>query len=91
MLAHLLGHELEEVDDELRLAGEALPQHRVLGGDADRTGVEVADPHHHAAGHDQRRGREAELLRAEQRGDHHVAAGLELAVDLHGHPVPQAV
>ena len=54
------------------------PQLRVLGGDPDRARVEVAHPHHHAAAHDQRRGGEAELLGAEQRGDHHVAAGLEL-------------
>ena len=41
--------------------------------------------------HDQRRGREAVLLGAEQRGDHDVAAGLHRAVDLHGDPVAQAV
>ena len=63
----------------------------VLGRDADRAGVEVADPHHDAAGDDQRRGGEAELLGAEQRGDDDVAAGLELAVDLDDDPVAQAV
>ena len=40
---------------------------------------------------DQRRGGEAELLGAEQRGDDHVAAGLELAVGLHDDPVAQPV
>ena len=40
---------------------------------------------------DQRRGGEAELLGAEQRGDDDVPAGLELAVDLHDDPVAQAV
>ena len=85
--ADLFGDEHEEVLDELRLAGEALAQHRVLGGHADRAGVEVADPHHDAARHHQRRGGETELLGAQQRGDHHVAAGLELAVDLHHDPV----
>ena len=49
VLAHLLGDELEEVHDELGLAGEALAQLGVLRGDADRAGVEVADAHHHAA------------------------------------------
>ena len=49
----------------------------------------MADPHHHAARDDQRRGGEAELLRAEQRRDDHVTAGLELAVDLHGDAVAQ--
>ncbi len=90
-LADLLGDELEEVDDVLGLAGEPLAQHGVLGGDADRAGVEVADAHHDAAGDDERRGGEAELLGAEQRGDDDVAAGLELAVGLHDDAVAQAV
>jgi hypothetical protein len=50
-------------------------QHRVLRGDADRAGVEVALAHHDAAGRDQRRGGEAELVGAQQRGDDHVAVG----------------
>ena len=91
VLAHLLGDELEEVLDELGLAGEALAQLGVLGRDADRAGVEVADAHHHAARDDERGGREPELLGAEQRRDDDVAAGLQLAVDLHDDPVPQAV
>ena len=73
------------------LAGEAGAQLGVLGGDADRAGVEVADPHHDAARDHQRRGGEAELLGAQQRGDDHVAAGLQLAVDLHHDAVAQAV
>ena len=48
-LAHFLGDEAEEVDDELRLAGELLAQLRILRRDADRAGVEVADAHHDAA------------------------------------------
>ena len=59
----------EEVDDVLGLAGELLAQLRILRGDADRAGVEMADAHHDAAERDQRRGGEAELLGAEQRGD----------------------
>ena len=90
-LAHLLGDVLEEGDHELGLAAEALAQLGVLGGHADRAGVEVADPHHHAARHHQRGGGEAELLGAEQGGDHHVAAGLQLAVDLHHDAVAQPV
>ena len=73
------------------LPGEALAQLGVLRGDADRARVEVADPHHHAARHHQRRGGEAELLGAEQRADDDVAAGLQLAVDLHDDAVAQAV
>ena len=64
---------------------------RVLRGDADRAGVEVADAHHDAADRDQRRRREAELLGAEQRGDDDVAAGLQLAVGLDDDAAAQVV
>ena len=40
---------------------------------------------------DERRGREAELLGAEQRGDDDVAAGLQLAVDLDDDAAAQVV
>jgi hypothetical protein len=90
-LADLLGDELEEVLDELGLAGEAGAELGVLGGDADRAGVEVADAHHDAARHHEGRGGETELLGAEQRRDDHVAAGLQLTVDLHDDAVAQAV
>ena len=46
----------------------------------------MTQPDHH-----QRRGGEAELLGAEQRGDDDVATGLELAVGLHDDAVAQAV
>ena len=81
-LAHFLGDEEEVVDDVLGLAGEALAQHRILGRDADRAGVEMALAHHDAAGRDQGRGGEAELVGAQQRADHDVASGAEAAVDL---------
>ena len=90
-LAHLLGDEAEEVLDELGLAVELRAQRGILRGDADRARVQVADAHHHAARHHERRRREAELLGAEQRGDHDVAAGLHLAVHLHDDAVAQAV
>jgi len=83
VFAHLLGDEEEKVDDVLGLALEALAQHRVLRRDADRAGVEVALAHHDAAGGDQRRGREAELVGAEKRADDDVAPGADAAVDLH--------
>jgi hypothetical protein len=70
---------------------EALAQHRVLGGDAHRAGVEVALAHHDAAGRDQRRGGEAELVGAQQRADDHVAAGAQAAVDLQRNARAQAV
>ena len=82
VLADLFGDEEEEVDDVFGLAGEALAQDRVLGGDADGAGVEVALAHHDAAHGDERRGGEAEFLSAEKGGDDDVAAGLEFAVGL---------
>ena len=63
----------------------------ILRRDADRAGVEVADAHHDAAHDDERRRREAELLGAQQRGDDDVAAGLQLAVDLHDDAIAQLV
>ena len=73
------------------LPRELLAELRVLGGDADRAGVEVADPHHDAAHDDQRGGGEAVLLGAQERGDDHVAAGLQLAVGLDDDPVAEPV
>ena len=70
---------------------EALAELGVLGRDADRTGVEVADPHHDAARDDEGCGGEPELLGPEQRRDDHVAARLQLAVDLDDDPVAQPV
>ena len=91
VLAHLLGDEEEVVDDVLGRAAEARAQHRVLRGDADRAGVQVALAHHDAAHGDERHGGKAELFRAEQRGNHDVAAGLQLAVGLHADAAAQIV
>ena len=71
--AHGLRDEHEVVDDILGLARKFLAQRRILRGDADRAGVEVALAQHHAASRDQRRGGHAELLAAEERRDDHVA------------------
>ena len=89
--ARLLGDEEEVVHDVLGPAGELLAQHRVLRRHADRAGVQVALAHHDAALGDQRRGREAELVGAEQRADDDVAPGLHLAVGLHADAAAQAV
>ena len=91
-LAQLFGDEEEVVDHVLGLAGEALA--RSTGScvaTPDRAGVEMALAHHDAAGGDQRRGGEAELVGAQQRADGHVAAGAQAAVRLHGDAAAQAV
>ena len=80
--AELLGDEEEVVDDVFGLSGEHFPEDRILGGDADGAGVEVAFAEHDAAHDDERGGGEAELLGAEEAGDGNVAPGLELAVSL---------
>ena len=90
-LARLLGHEAEEAHHVLGVAGELLAQLRVLRGDADRAGVQVADAHQDAAERDQRDRAEAELVRAEHRADHDVAAGAELPVDVHANAAAQVV
>ena len=90
-LAHVLGDEEHEGDHVLGCAGEPLAQLGVVGGDPHRAGVEVADPHHHAAGGDERRGAETELVGAEHGPDQHVAPRLELAVDLEDDPAAQTL
>ena len=90
-LPYFLGQEGHVINDMFRLAGEALPQRRVLGGDADRTGVEVAFAHHQAAFGDQRHRAEGEGVGPQQGGDDHVATGAEAAVRFDRDPAPQPV
>lgn len=68
----LLGHHEHVVDDVLRVTGELPAKHRVLRGDSDRAGVQVAFAHHRAAHYDQGGGAEADFVGAEQGGNHHV-------------------
>ena len=89
--ADFLGDEAHEVDDVRGIAGESFAQLRVLRGDADRAGVEMADAHHDAAQRNQRRGGKAEFLRPQQGGDDHVAARFQLAVGLDGDAAAQIV
>ena len=51
----------------------------------------MALAHHDAAHGNERHGGETELLGAEQGGDGHVAAGLELTVDLHADAAAEVV
>ena len=90
-LPRFLGHHEQVVHDVLGLARELLAQHRVLRGDADRTGVQVALAHHDAAQRDQRGGRESHFLGAQQRRDDDVAARADAAVRLQHHAAAQVV
>ena len=91
LFPHFLGHEEEIVDDLLGRSGKLGTEDRVLRGDADRAGVQMALAHHHAAHGDQGGRGEAVLLGAQAGGDDDVAAGLELAVGLEPDPAAQAV
>ena len=72
-------------------ARELRAQLRLLRGDADGAAVEVAVAALDAPERDKHRGAEGELVRAEQRADHDVAAGAELTVDLEPHAGAQVV
>ena len=88
--ADLLGHRSHERGDHLRRPGELRPQLRPLGRDPDRAGVQVTRANHEAALREERRRAERVLVRAEQRGDHHVPAGLQPAVHAETDPRPKA-
>ena len=90
-LAQILCHEEEVVDEVLGLAGEPLPQLRVLRSDTHRAGVEVTLAQHDAALRHEGGGRDAELVGPEETGDRDVAARLYLAVGLHHDPAAEVV
>ena len=91
VLPNLLRDEEKEIDHVLRLALEALAQLGILRRNAHRAGIQVALAHHDAAHGDQRRRGETEFFGAEQRGDHHIAPGLQFAVGLHANTAAQIV
>ena len=66
-------------------------QHVVLRGDAGRAIVEVTDAQVLAPQRDHRRGAEAEALRADERRLDHIETGLQAAVGLQSHSMPQFV
>jgi hypothetical protein len=89
--AYFLSDEEEIIDDMLRLADEALAQHRVLRRDTDRTGVEMTLAHHDTASRNQRRGGETELIGAKQRAHDDIAARAKTAINLHCNAGPQPI
>src|SRR5439155_20422996 len=78
--AKLLGDKSHKVHDIICAAAKKFPQARVLRGNANRTGIQVADPHHDTAHRNQRRRGKTEFFRTEQSGYSDVATRLELAV-----------
>ena len=74
-----------------RFTGKAPAQFRVLGGDANRTGVQVAFAHHDAAFNDQRCRGEAEFIGAQQGTYHDIAAGTHTAINLYRYTAAQVI
>ena len=74
-----------------RLAGELLPQFRILCGDAHRARVQVALSHHDAANRNQRSRAEAVFLRPQQRCYRDVSTGLQLTIRLQSHSAAQVI
>ena len=91
LASDVLGDGGEVAHDVIGRAGELGPQVLALGGDARRTGVEMALAGHVAADGDKGGGAEGELLGAEQRRDEDVPAGLEPAVRTQRDAVAQVV
>ena len=84
-LAQLLGNKEHTVLNVLGLAAEAATQAAVLRSDTGRAGVLLAVALHEAAHGDERHGRKAKLLGAQQAGDGNIGAVHELAVGLEHH------
>ena len=89
--ARLLGDHQQVGLDHLRRPRELRAQLGPLRRDSDGTRVEMARAHEQAAFGEQERGAERDLVRAEQRGDDDVAAGLDPAVDAHAHAAAQRI
>ena len=90
-LAQLLGNKEHKVLDVLGLAAEAATQAAVLRGDAGGAGILLAVALHEAAHRDERHGRKAKLLGAQQAGNGDIGTVHELAVGLEHHARAQAV
>ena len=74
-----------------RLAFEALPEFRVLRGNADGAGVQVALAHHDAARRDQWCRGKTDFISAQECCNQHVAAGANATIGLHCDATPEVV
>ena len=80
-----------EVLNIFRLSGEALTKLRVLGCHTYRTGVHIADSHHHTAQGYQGSGGKTKLLCSKDGSDGNIASAHQLTVSLDNDPVSQTV
>ena len=90
-LADLLGDRVEEVDDVLFGPLELRTVLRVLGGDPDRAGVQVALADIDAAHRDQGDRAEVELLGTEDRCVDDIHSGAQTTVGAERHPLAEIV
>ena len=90
-LPNLFRHEEKVVHHMFRLAGEALAQFRILGGDPHRTGIQMAFAHHQTSLCNQGGRGETHFIGAQHGGDHHIASGTHASIDLHRDAVTQTV
>ncbi len=90
-LANLLRKEFEEVYNVLGTSHKPLSKLLVLGGNAHRTGVEMAFAHHHASKHYKCACGETVLFGSEHSHDNHITRGLKLTVGLQFHLTAQIV
>ena len=74
-----------------RFAPEAFSQLRVLGCNAHRTGIQVADTHHDAAHGYKRSGCKAEFLSTQDAGDCHITTSHQLTIGLQDDFVTQTI
>jgi hypothetical protein len=72
-------------------ATELRPEIEILGGDANRAGIQMALADHLASHGEQREGAEAETFRPEQGSNHHVTPGAHTPVGFQHHTGALAV
>ena len=82
---------MHKVYHVFRFSLEAFSQLRVLGRDANRTGIQVADSHHDTTHGYQRRCGKSEFFRAQKRRNGYVPSAHQLSVRLYHYPVSQTV
>ena len=90
--AHLFSNETDVVHHHLHPADIVLfTQHRVLGGNAGSTVVQMADTQIFTADGNHRRSTKTETLRPEQRSLDHIQPGLETTIGLYPHLVTEII
>ena len=91
VFTQFLCDEPHEVFHVFRFAAETFSQLRILCCHADRTGIQVADTHHHTSHCNQRCGCETEFFCSKQCGDRYVTSAHQFSVCLNADFVSKSV